>query len=289
MTIEIKPSGQACGAEVFGVDLTKGLSGKEVRQLSQAWSEYHVLSFPDQAMSDDDLERFTQYFGRLDADPFFRPIDGRRYVAAIARYADEKTPIFAEAWHADWSFKATPPIGTCLLGLTIPPQGGDTLFANQHLAYESIPDSLKEKIEGLTAIHSATLAYSPEGLYGNPDPNIKTAMRPIISERAHETQTHPLVLTHPSNQRKAVYGCIGYTIGIEGMPQNQAEALLMELHQWQTREQNMYRHQWRKNTLVMWDNRSVLHCATGGYEGYERLLHRTTIWPTANEPDTANR
>ncbi|GAA5316122.1 MAG: TauD/TfdA family dioxygenase [Candidatus Pelagadaptatus aseana] len=279
MSITVTPSGQACGAEVRGVDLTQPLSEEQITEIKQAWSEHHVLVFPDQDLSDDDLESFTRYFGNLDDDPFFRPIEGRRYIAAIHRYANETTPIFAESWHADWSFKEQPPIGTCLMGVKIPPEGGDTLFANQHLAYKNMPDELKAKIDDLIAIHSAKLAYSPEGLYGNPDPDARSGMKPIISDEAYKTQSHPLVMTHPENGQKAIYGCIGYTLGIEGMSQEDAAELLMELHQWQTSEGNVYRHKWQENMLIMWDNRSVLHAATGGFEGHERLLHRTTIWP----------
>ena len=280
MRIAIIPSGQACGATITGVDLSEPLSSDDISQIKQAWADHHVLSFPNQTMDDDDLERFSQYFGRLDDEPFFRPIEGRRYIAAICRYADEKTPIFAESWHADWSFKEPPPIGTCLLGITIPPHGGDTLFANQHMAYNNIPDDLKQEIEGLTAIHSAVLAYSPDGLYGKPDPKVKSGMNPIISDEARKTQTHPLVQTHPVNGQKALYGCMGYTIGIEGMEQNKAVALLQKLHVWQTKQECIYRHKWQPDMLVMWDNRSVLHAATGGFDGYDRLLHRTTIWPS---------
>ena len=214
MSITVMPSGQACGAEIRGVDLSRPVSASDVEQIKRAWAEHHVLSFPSQQMSDDDLERFTSYFGKLADDPFFRPIQGRQYIAAIARYAHEKTPIFAESWHADWSFKEFPPIGTCLMGITIPPRGGDTLFANQHLAYENMPGELKEKIDGLSAIHSAVMAYSSDGLYGKPDPNVRSAMQPVISDEARKTQTHPLVMTHPDNCQKAIYGCIGYTIGI---------------------------------------------------------------------------
>lgn len=279
MILSITPSGQACGAEIRGVDLRRALSSEVVAQICEAWSAHHVLSFPDQNINDDDLERFSQYFGQLGGDPFFRPIQGRRHIAAIARYADETTPIFAEAWHTDWSFKARPPVGTCLMAVTIPPRGGDTLFANQHRAYQAMPEELKQRIETLTAIHSAVMAYSPDGLYGNTDPTVKTAMQPIISDEARQTQTHPLVMCHPTNGQKAVFGCLGYTIGIEGMSQQQAGDLLVELLQWQTREEFVYRHQWQPDMLIMWDNRSVLHRATGGFEGCDRLLHRTTLWP----------
>lgn len=278
MSITVTPSGQACGAEVRGVDLSQPLTAEEIAEIKTAWAEHHVLSFPDQHI-DDDLERVTGYFGKLDDEPFFQPIEGRRYICAIARHADETTPIFAESFHADWSFKEQPPIGTCLRSITVPPQGGDTLFANQHLAYQTLPDEMKAKIDGLTAIHSAVKAYSPDGLYGKPDPDKKSAMNPIISDEARKTQPHPLVQTHPINGQKTIYGCAGYTIGIEGMDPAEAEALLLELHPLQTREECVYRHKWQPNMFVMWDNRSVLHAATGGFEGHDRRLHRTTIWP----------
>lgn len=278
MTISIKPSGQACGAEIRGIDLTKPLSSTEIESIKSAWGEHHVLSFPDQIMTDDDLETFTGYFGALDDDPFFSPIEGRRYVAAIERHASEKAPVFAESWHTDWSFKKHPPIGTCLFGITIPSQGGDTLFTNQHRARETMPQELNDKVKDLVAIHSAAPAYAPEGIYGQEDPSLNRAMKPIISENARDTQSHPLINKHPINGREAIYGCVGYIIGIENMDQNDAETLLMELHEWQTKPEHVYSHKWDENMLVMWDNRSVLHRATGGYDGHDRLLHRTTIW-----------
>ncbi len=125
--MKISPSGQACGAEVTGVDLTQALSANSIAAIRSAWLEHHVLSFPNQAMNDDDLERFTRYFGDFGHDPFFDPIEDRKHIAAIRRDADEKSPLFAENWHSDWSFQAQPPAGTCLLGITIPPVGGDTL------------------------------------------------------------------------------------------------------------------------------------------------------------------
>jgi taurine dioxygenase len=97
------------------------------------------------------------------------------------------------------------------------------------------------------------------------------------AEEANETYCHPLIRSHPETGQLGIYGCMGYIIGIEGMPQAQAEELLFELHSWQTQERFQYRHKWQKDMLVMWDNRSVLHMATGGYDGSARYLHRTTI------------
>ena len=161
MNLDIRVSGEACGAEVVGVDLTKVLAENEIATIREAWLEYHVLSFPNQAMSDDDLERFTLCFGAFGDDPFIAPISGRNNIVAVKRTADEKVPIFADNWHTDWSFQKNPPAGTCLFGIEIPPLGGDTLFANQHKALDEMPSTLRGKLDGKLAIHSAALPYAP--------------------------------------------------------------------------------------------------------------------------------
>lgn len=273
--IKIEPSGQACGATVTGVDLTKSLDETEISEIRTAWLKHHVLSFPDQKMTDDDLERFTQYFGRFGHDPFFEPIEGRAHIAAIRRDAKETSPLFAENWHSDWSFQAQPPAGTCLRSITIPPVGGDTLFSNQHAALDAMTSEMRARYEGLTAIHSAKMAYAPDGAYGDNDEDRSMAIRP--DESARETQMHPLIREHPETGRLGLFSCMGYIIGFEDMAQEEALPLLQALYAWQGREEFHYRHKWQEHMLVMWDNRSVLHCATGGYEGHDRLLHRTTI------------
>ena len=273
--MEITPSNGPCGAEVRGIDLRDPLSPSAVDQIRRAWLDHHVLSFPDQALSDDDLERFTLYFGPFGDDPFIAPIPGREHVIAVHRRAEERGSIFAESWHTDWSFLETPPAGTCLYGKIIPPSGGETLFADQHLALERMPDDLRRRLEGRRAVHSARVAYSPTGLYGEHDDARAMDIRP--SDEATATQTHPIIRRHPETGREGLYGCIGYIVGVEDMDPAEAMALLAELYQWQTRDDFQYCHEWSAGMLVMWDNRSVLHKATGGYEGRERLLHRTTI------------
>jgi taurine dioxygenase len=277
MAMTVRPSDQACGATVIGVDLSKELGDSIVTDIRQAWVEHGVLAFPDQSLSDDDLERFTGYFGDFGEDPFLQPITGREHIIAIQRKADETSSLFAEAWHTDWSFQRTPPAGTCLYGITIPESGGDTLFANQHMALEEMPSILRARIEGCYAIHSAAGGYAPEGLYGKADKGSGRSMRVKASEDARNSLLHPLIKVHPESGKESLFGCLGYIIGIEGMEQDAASDLLLELYQWQTSEQFQYRHKWSSDMLVMWDNRSVIHRATGGYGGYERLLHRTTI------------
>ncbi|MEM7328253.1 MAG: TauD/TfdA family dioxygenase [Pseudomonadota bacterium] len=276
MTLNITPSGQACGAAVTGIDLTADLTPDTVNAIRAAWLEHQVLAFPDQAMSDDDLERFTLYFGPFGDDPFIAPIEGRNHIIAVQRAANETSPIFAEAWHTDWSFQTLPPAGTCLFGITIPPQGGDTLFANQHKALDDMPDSLRQRLAGKTAIHSAGGAYGRNGFYGDSDTEQRSMdIRP--SDDALATHTHPIFRKHPETGRDAIFGTAGYITGFEGMEADASSELLFELYRWQTRPEFQYRHKWQANTLLMWDNRSVLHMATGGYAGHDRLLHRTTI------------
>lgn len=275
MKLEITPSGQACGATVRGVDLSKPLSKETVAAIRAAWLEHQVLAFPDQKLTDEQLEDFTLNFGPFGEDPFIAPIPGHPHIIAVKRKADETSPIFAESWHSDWSFQAKPPQGTCLYGKTIPPVGGDTLFTNQYLALEQMPADLRKRIEGKRAIHSAKNAYAPTGFYGAGDKGRSMDIRP--SEEAQATQAHPIIRTHPETGRDCLFGTAGYIIGIEGMDQAEGWDLVSEVYRWQTRPEFQYRHKWSPDMLVMWDNRCTLHMATGGYAGHDRLLHRTTI------------
>lgn len=276
--LSVTPIDAPCGAVVTGVDLTTGLSAEQLAQIRAAWLEYHVMVFPDQQLSNGDLERFALGFGDFGRDPFFNPIEGHSNIAAIRRDANERTPLFADNWHTDWSFQTKPPIGTCLYGIKIPPQGGDTLFANQQLAYEEMPPALKQKVQNLTAVHSAASAYSPEGLYSDRmASNAGRSMNIVVSERARETQTHPLIRPHTETGKPAIYSTRGYIKGFVELDDKESQQLLAELYEYQSSPQFVYRHRWQSNMLVMWDNRSVLHKATGGYDGYDRLLHRVTI------------
>lgn len=274
--MKVESSGQGCGAVVTGVDLSRPQSDASIAAIRATWLEHHVLCFRGQSLSDDDLERFTQEMGGFGVDPFIAPIPGRTHVIAIERHAQETSPLFAENWHSDWSFQAVPPAGTCLYGITIPPVGGDTLFANQHAALDAMPNAIRAKLEGKIALHSAQRAYAPEGMYGATDAADRAmTIRPSADAKA--VQRHDLIRAHPETGRLGLFSCFGYIIGIDGMAEEEALPLLIDLYHWQGREDFQYRHRWQAGDLLLWDNRSLLHCATGGYHGHHRLLHRTTI------------
>ncbi|PKP80620.1 MAG: TauD/TfdA family dioxygenase [Alphaproteobacteria bacterium HGW-Alphaproteobacteria-18] len=275
MTLTVTPSDMACGAQVRGLDLSKPVSAELAAEIRKIWLDHQVVCFPDQDLSDDDLERFTRAFGPFGDDPFIAPIPGRKHIIAVKRAADETSPIFAETWHSDWSFQATPPQGTCLYGITIPPVGGDTLFINQYKALAEMPEDLRRRIEGKKAIHSAKNGYSPQGMYGAGDTGRSMDIR--YSEDADATQAHPFIRVHPETGCESLFGCAGYIVGVDGMDEAEGWELVTEVYRWQTRPEFQYRHRWEKGMLLMWDNRCTLHMATGGYAGHDRLLHRTTI------------
>ena len=281
MALKIEPTGAICGAIATGIDLKDDLSPDLVEELRHHWVQNKLLIFPDQPISDADLERITLYFGEFGEDPFFGHIEGHENVAAIQRNADETTPIFAEFFHSDWSFLDVPPAGTMLYGITIPPEGGNTRFADQVEAYKRLPDDLRDTADSLTAIHSAELGYSPSGLYGEDDQDSGRSMKIIPSERALEKREHPFVRTHRETGAKALYSSPAYIQGFAGFEKEESDALMMQFYHHQTADDLVYSHKWDKNMLVMWDNRSLLHAASGGYDGHDRLLHRTTIADTS--------
>ena len=280
MGLHIENTEASFGAFVTGVDLTRDLSSDLVAELRSLWLKHKVLAFPEQQMNDTDLERFSLYFGEFGEDPFLGHIDGHENIAAIQWNADETTPIFAENLHSDWSFLDVPPAGTCLFGITIPPMGGNTLFADQVAAYENLPDNLRDKADSLVAIHSAEKGYAPDGKFGASDQAKGRSMKIITDESASRQTEHPFVRTHHETGQKALFSSAAYIQGFVGFDRQESQELLDMFYEYQSAKQVLYSHKWSADMLVIWDNRSLLHAATGGYDGYDRLLHRTTIADT---------
>jgi taurine dioxygenase len=275
MTLRVEPSGVGCGALIHGVDLSQPHSSAEIELIRGAWLKHQVIGICDQDLEISDLERFAAALGPDGDDPFIASIPGHPRVVEVRREADETTPVFAEAWHSDWSFLQASPAGTLLYGKVIPPVGGDTLFANQYAAYDALSEAMKSRIARLQGIHSARRSYSPGGVYGERDKGRSMAIR--YSERAMATQLHPVVRRHPETGLSALFVNMGYTIGIDGLSEADSTALLAELFAHQTQPKFVYRHRWSPGLLTLWDNRCLLHTATGGYQGHQRLLWRITI------------
>jgi len=265
------------GAVIHNIDLTQPLDSASFSALRETWLQHQLLVFPAQPMSITDLERFAHGMGPYGEDPYFEAMPGHPHVAQVRREADEKTRIFAEAWHSDWSFMPSPPAATVLLGSIIPPHGGNTLFANQYAAWGALPDEVKTRLRDAMGIHSARRGYSKDGAYGEKDRESGRSMAIKYDDSALKTQLQPIARVHPETGRIALYVSPGYTLGIEGWPETESDEMMMYLFQHQARPEFVYSHRWSTDMLLMWDNRCLIHAATGGYEGHRRLLHRITI------------
>jgi taurine dioxygenase len=273
--IEVRANETGFGAEIKGLDLSAPLASQTLEEVKRAWAEHGVVWFPDQPLELEALERFTEEIGPFGHDPFIKPMADHPHVLELRREPDEKATNFGAGWHSDWSFQETPPAATLLHSKVVPPKGGDTLYADCTRAYEALSPAMKELLAPLNAVHSAILPYSKKGIFAQEKE--KRTMQIITSDEAEKTQAHPLVRTHPVTGRKALYVSPVYTVGIEGMSNEESQWLLGGLYQHMTKPEFIYRHKWRENMLVMWDNRSTLHFAEGGYDGYLRVMHRTTV------------
>ena len=274
-TIKVTPQPTGFGAEVAGLDLSRRLDDSTLAEVKAAWARHGVLAFPDQPLTLDQLEAFTLQIGPFGHDPYVKPIAGHPNVLEVRRNPDEKTTPFGGNWHSDWSFQAQPPAATILRSETIPPVGGDTLYADAASAYEALSDDMKARLAPLRAVHSATKAYGMNSAYSR-ELDVRS-MPIIVSPEADKIFVHPLVRTHPVTGRKALFVSPVYTVGIEGMSPNDADPLLGELYKHLTQDRFIYRHSWREGMVVIWDNRCTMHNALGGYDGHLRVMHRTTV------------
>jgi taurine dioxygenase len=272
---EVRANPDGFGAAITGVDLSRPLPTAALAAVKAAFAAHSVIWFPDQPLTHDQLEAFTLQFGDFGWDPYIAPLADRPHIVEVRRDATETTSVFGGFWHSDWSFQETPPAATILHAKVIPPVGGDTLYADGYRAYEALSEAFRAMIAPLRAVHSATGPYGPGGFYAKETG--RTGMEILPSPEADKTFPHPLVRVHPVSGRKALFVNPVYTIGVHGMAPAESEAILSFLFKHMTEDRFVYRHVWAPNMLTMWDNRCLLHNATGGYDGHARVMHRTTV------------
>ena len=273
--LRVTPQPSGFGAEIRGVDLSRPLPPDLLRQVRDAWIAHSVVWFPDQPLTLEQLEAFTLQIGPFGHDPYIKPMPGHANILELRREPDEKATNFGAGWHSDWSFQETPPAATLLHSKVVPPVGGDTLYADAYRAYDSLSEAFRRMLAPLNAVHSASRAYGPSGVFAR-ETEART-MQIIVSPEADKTVVHPLVTTHPESGRKALFVNPVYTVGIEGMTREESAALLGFLFSRLTQEANVYRHRWAPDMMTLWDNRCTSHLAEGGYDGHLRLMHRTTV------------
>ena len=273
-----KLSNSGLGIEITDINLKKPLTEENVSTIRDLWLNYSVAVFPNQELSHLEFENFSLSFGDYGIDSYLVAADSNHpHVMEIRREADEKTVLFGGTWHSDWSFQKKPPSATLLHSKIIPPIGGDTLFCNNIKAYEDLPEDIKENVSGLSAVHSAKEVYGDDGFYANEDKNEGRSIRIKTSKSANKKISHPIVINHSETGKKALFVNPVYSVGVDQLSAKESNTILKKLYDHIFQDKYIYRHKWKKNMLIMWDNRSVMHRVDGGFEGYQRLMHRITI------------
>lgn len=274
---EIRPFDAALGAEVVGLDLNQPLSSADFQRIHRAHLDHHVVVFRDQRITPAQQVAFSRRFGPLQIHVLHQfQLANHPEILIVSNVVENGKPIglgdAGHFWHSDLSYKEKPSLGSLLHAIELPAQGGDTLFANMHTAWETLPPALQRKVEGLRAEHTYLARYAELQKRSPWRPNLTpeqiAQVKPVV---------HHVVRTHPETGRKALFVSEHFTTRIIGLPDEESRALLDELFAHSVKPAHVYRHQWREHDLVFWDNRSLLHLAGGTPDDLRRVMYRTTI------------
>ncbi len=274
---EIRPLDAAVGAEVIGLDLNQPLSPEDFSRIHRAHLDHHVVVFRDQRITPAQQIGFSRRFGPLQIHVLHQfQLANHPEILIVSNVLQDGKPIglgdAGHFWHSDLSYKETPSLGSLLHAIELPAEGGDTLFANMHAAYDGLSVELKRKLEGLAAEHTYLARYAELQKRSPWRPNLTpeqiAQVKPVV---------HPVVRTHPETGRKALFVSEHFTTRIVGLAEQESRALLDELFAHSVKPDYVYRHQWREHDLVFWDNRSLQHLAAGTPDQLRRVMYRTTI------------
>ena len=274
MRVSENLSKNGIGVEVSDFSLSD-LTEENISFLRSKWVEYGLIVFPKLPLSHDEFKDFALSFGNFGDDPFISSLPDYPNIAEIKRSANEKATPFGGTWHSDWSFMKKPPSATLLHSKIIPPVGGNTLFANTEKSFAALPEKMKNKLRNLKVIHSAKIPYADDGFYALEKE--ERSMKILPSKEAKATFSHPMIKIHPETKKECLFINPVYSINIESFSEDESQELLWELYEHMTQDKFVYEHVWNEDMLIMWDNRTVMHQASGGYDGYDRLLHRITL------------
>jgi len=267
------PIAGALGAEVSGVNLANDHDDEIIAWIRKALLEYQVIFFRDQKLSPAKQIRFSSKFGSLEEHDFVKGLPDHPEIIRVVREADEETLSFGGAWHTDVTHQECPALGSVLYGLDVPPVGGDTLFANQYLAWDRLSTGMRRMLEGMTAVHSARGPFGPQGRSANNWKNMQVE----TSDKALDEMTHPVVRIHPETGRRALFVNRTFTVRFTDMTEEESAPLLEYLFKHASQEQFTCRFRWTQGAVAFWDNRCVLHYALNDYSGHRREMHRVAV------------
>jgi taurine dioxygenase len=268
--IDVRPIAGALGAEVVGVDLGHELGDDTVAALRRAWLDHLVIFFRDQTLPPADLIRVAKYFGEPVEYPFVAGLPGFPQITPVVKLEHEKVN-FGGLWHSDTAYLEQPPMGTMLIAREVPPHGGDTLFANMYLAYETLSEGMRRLLDGLVAINSSAKADVTKTREDRVRDSGREDARPRYDAE------HPVVRTHPETGRKALYVNGGHTVRFKDMSEEESAPILQFLFRHMTRPEFTCRFRWQPGSLALWDNRCTQHNPVNDYHGFRRVMHRVTL------------
>ena len=261
----------AMGAEITGLDLAKGdFKSGLIDDIRAVWLEHHLLVVRDQNLSPQRQLELARAIGEPDIYPFLEGLDGFPEITSVLKREDE-TVNFGGVWHTDTIYQDKPPMATMLQAVELPPIGGDTLFANQHLAWDRLSDGLKQTLSGLRVICTAGKAKVAASR------TARIAEKGKVANADAMQASHPVVRTHPETGRKSLYASPGHVIRFDGWTEEESAGLLAYLFQHQILPEFQCRLGWRVGDIAIWDNRCTLHYPLNDYHGHRRLLHRITL------------
>lgn len=265
---EVRRVAGALGAELHGVDLAQDLSDDVIAEIRQAWLDNLVVFFRDQKITPAQQLAFARRIGEPIAYPQLNGLADYPMITPVVKLETERNN-FGGVWHSDTTYLQVPPMASMLYALELPPVGGDTEFANQYLAYETLSPALQAMLQGLTGVSSSMKAEASK----TREDRLKAAGQEVKALEAE----HPIVRTHPETGRKALYLNIGHTARIKGWTEKESAGLLAFLFDHQIQPAFTCRFRWQPGSLALWDNRCAMHNAINDYHGYRRILHRITL------------
>jgi taurine dioxygenase len=266
--IEIQQVAGSLGAEIRGVNLSAPIGDEAVAEIRGAFLDHLVIFFRDQKLTPHEQLAFAKRFGEPMEYPQLKGLPECSMVTPVVKLETERVN-FGGVWHSDTTYLTQPPMASMLYAVEIPPYGGDTIFANQYAAYETLSDGLRKVLDGLTAVNTSTKAEASK----TREERLKSAgveMKVLVGE-------HPVVRTHPETGRRALYVNIGHTSHFKGWTEEESRPLLEYLWRHQVDPELTCRFQWQPGSLAFWDNRCAQHNAVNDYAGFRRIMHRVTL------------
>ena len=267
--MDIQPLTGGLGAEIFGADIRQPEDFDDIRQ---AFIDHSVVVLRDQECTPEDHLAFGRRFGEINVNRFFKPVDGYPEIATVLKEKDQ-TEAIGEGWHTDHSYDRIPALGSILRAIEVPPSGGDTLFVSMAAAYEALSPTMRQFLDGLSAVHSS------RHVFGNTvqDSEAATSGRLGNASAATQDACHPIVITHPLSGRRGLYVNPVFTTHIEQLSRAESDAILNMLYEHCRQPEFQCRVRWQAGDITMWDNRATWHKAVNDYHGYRRFMHRITI------------